>query len=156
MTHSLFLRENLWRHISKTRRATRLKFCTRNAFMAIMTDAKFHFSWLMLTLIFGIQASEPPPPPRAWRKTEKAGPDRVNIEKITPFWVIVNYVLNNFVLSVLSLDHIKNVFLCFLYCMAMERKDLKFVHSRAEKRVGRNKVCQKKGLHIRSGNCRGN
>ena len=32
----------------------------------------------MLTLIFGIRASEPPPP-RAWRTTEKAGPDRVNI-----------------------------------------------------------------------------
>ena len=31
----------------------------------------------MLTLIFGIWASEPPPP-RAWRTTEKAGPDRVN------------------------------------------------------------------------------
>ena len=44
--------------------------------MAIMTHAKFHFNWLMLTLIFGIWASEPPPP-RAWRTTEKAGPDRV-------------------------------------------------------------------------------
>ena len=43
--------------------------------MAIMTYAKFHFNWLMLTLIFGIWASEPPP--RAWRTTEKAGPDRV-------------------------------------------------------------------------------
>ena len=42
--------------------------------MAIMTHAKFHFNWLMLTLIFGIWASEPP---RAWRTTEKAGPDRV-------------------------------------------------------------------------------
>ena len=31
----------------------------------------------MLTLIFGIWASEPPPP-WAWRTTEKAGPDRVN------------------------------------------------------------------------------
>ena len=30
----------------------------------------------MLTLIFGIWASEPP---RAWRTTEKAGPDRVNV-----------------------------------------------------------------------------
>ena len=30
--------------------------------MAIMTDAKFHFNWLMLTLIFGIWASEPPRP----------------------------------------------------------------------------------------------
>ena len=30
--------------------------------MAIMTHAKFHFNWLMLTLIFGIWASEPPPP----------------------------------------------------------------------------------------------
>ena len=43
--------------------------------MAIMIHAKFHFNWLMLTLIFGIWASEPP---RAWRTTEKAGPDRVN------------------------------------------------------------------------------
>ena len=42
--------------------------------MVIMTHAKFHFNWLMLTLIFGIGASEPP---RAWRTTEKAGPDRV-------------------------------------------------------------------------------
>ena len=42
--------------------------------MAIMTHAKFHFNWLMLTSIFGIWASEPP---RAWRTTEKAGPDRV-------------------------------------------------------------------------------
>ena len=42
--------------------------------MAIMTHAKFYFNWLMLTLIFGIWASEPP---RAWRTTEKAGPDRV-------------------------------------------------------------------------------
>ena len=36
--------------------------------MAIMAHAKFHFSRLMLTLIFGI---------RAWQTTEKAGPDRV-------------------------------------------------------------------------------
>ena len=42
--------------------------------MAIVTHAKFNFNWLMLTLIFGIWASEPP---RAWRTTEKAGPDRV-------------------------------------------------------------------------------
>ena len=44
--------------------------------MAIMTHAKFHFNWLMLTSIFGIWASEPPHP-WAWRTTEKAGPDRV-------------------------------------------------------------------------------
>ena len=31
--------------------------------MAIMTHAKFHFNRLMLTLTFGIRASEPPPPP---------------------------------------------------------------------------------------------
>ena len=43
--------------------------------MAIMIHAKFHFNWLMLTLIFGIWASEPP---WAWQTTEKAGPDRVN------------------------------------------------------------------------------
>ena len=45
--------------------------------MDIMTHAKFHFNRLMLTLISGVWASEPPPPPRAWRTTEKAGPDRV-------------------------------------------------------------------------------
>ena len=39
--------------------------------MTIMTHAKFHFNWLMLTLIFGIWASE--------RTTEKAGPDRVKM-----------------------------------------------------------------------------
>ena len=31
--------------------------------MAIMTHAKFDFNWLMLTLIFGIWASEPSPGP---------------------------------------------------------------------------------------------
>ena len=40
----------------------------------IMAHAKFGFNPLMLTLIFGIWASEPL---RAWRTTEKAGPDRV-------------------------------------------------------------------------------
>ena len=50
--------------------------------MDIMTHAKFHFNRLMLTLIFGIRASEPPPPPpRAWRTTEKAGSDRVKMVK---------------------------------------------------------------------------
>ena len=39
--------------------------------MAIMIHAKFHFNWLMLTLIFSIWA---------WRSTEKAGPDRVKFE----------------------------------------------------------------------------
>ena len=45
--------------------------------MALMIPAKFHFNWLMLTLIFGIWASDP----RAWRTTEKAGPDRVKTTK---------------------------------------------------------------------------
>ena len=31
--------------------------------MDIMTHAKFDFNRLMLTLIFAIRASEPPPPP---------------------------------------------------------------------------------------------
>ena len=46
--------------------------------MAIMTHAKFHFNCadrLMLTLIFGIRASEPP-----LRPAEKAGPDRVSLK----------------------------------------------------------------------------
>ena len=42
--------------------------------MNIMTHATFHFNWLILTLIFGIRASETP---WAWRTTEKAGPYRV-------------------------------------------------------------------------------
>ena len=36
-----FFRGKLWHHISKTRKATRLKFCIRNAFMCIMTHARF-------------------------------------------------------------------------------------------------------------------
>ena len=52
--------------------------------MDIMAHAKFR---LMLTLIFGIWAFEPPPlgplspPSRAWRTTEKAGPDRVKMQQ---------------------------------------------------------------------------
>ena len=46
--------------------------------MDIMTHAKFYFNQLMLTLIFGIWASEPPL--RAWQTIEKAGPDRVNLQ----------------------------------------------------------------------------
>ena len=42
-----------------------------------MTHAKFNFNQLMLTLIFGIRASEPL---QAWRTTEKAGPDRVKVQ----------------------------------------------------------------------------
>ena len=42
--------------------------------MAIMTHAKFYFIRLMLTLIFGIWASETP---RASPLTRKAGPDSV-------------------------------------------------------------------------------
>ena len=42
-----------------------------------MTHAKFYFNRLMLTLISAIRASEPP---RAWRTTKKAGPDRVKLE----------------------------------------------------------------------------
>ena len=47
--------------------------------MAIMTHAKFHFNRLMLTLSFGIRASEPPP---AWQTTEKAGLDRVKRKNV--------------------------------------------------------------------------
>ena len=51
--------------------------------MNVMTHAKFHFNRLMLTLTFGIRASEPhSPPPRSWRTPEKAGLDRVKVEKI--------------------------------------------------------------------------
>ena len=88
MTRSLLLREILRRHISKTRRATILKFCIRNAFMAIMSHAKFHFNRLMLTLIFwhlSLRAPPPPPPlppPRAWKIRSACfycGPYRINL-----------------------------------------------------------------------------
>ena len=54
----------------------------------MMTHAKFHFNRLMLTLIFGVWASEPP---RAWRTTEKAGPDRVKSSRV----LILNYLDQN-------------------------------------------------------------
>ena len=45
--------------------------------MDIITHAKFYFSRLMLTFILasGPLSPPPPPPPRAWRTTEKAGPE---------------------------------------------------------------------------------
>ena len=46
----------------ENRTATRFKFCIRHAFMAIMTSEKFHFNLLMVTLIFGIWAFDPPGP----------------------------------------------------------------------------------------------
>ena len=80
MTRSLLPREILWHNISKTRRAISLKFCMRNcAFMDIMTHAEFHFNRLMLTLISGIWASEPPPP-WAWWTTENAGQGHVHMQ----------------------------------------------------------------------------
>ena len=65
------------------KRAINRKFCIRNAFIDILTHAKFNFNQLMLTLIFGIRASELTP--WAWRTTEKAGPDRVKISNINQF-----------------------------------------------------------------------
>ena len=47
-------------------------------------------------------------------------------------------------LSVLTLDHIGNVFLCFLNLCGHGKLDLKFVHGRAEKQVEGNKICPKK------------
>ena len=42
--------------------------------MAIMTHAKCYLNQLMVTLVFGIRAFEPP---WAWQTTGKAGPDWV-------------------------------------------------------------------------------
>ena len=59
--------------------------------MAIMIHAKFHFNWLMLTLIFGIWASEPP---QAWRTTEKAGPDRVKSScRLAQLFLVISAVI---------------------------------------------------------------
>ena len=41
--------------------------------MDIMTHAKFHFNRLMLTLTFGIRASEPPPPPGPGEQLKRPG-----------------------------------------------------------------------------------
>ena len=38
--------------------------------MASITLAKFHLSQLMVTLIFGIWASEPPPGPGDWKDSK--------------------------------------------------------------------------------------
>ena len=55
---------------SKTRQTIRLKFFNRHAFMASITLAKFHLSQLMVTLIFGIWASETPPGPGDWKDSK--------------------------------------------------------------------------------------
>ena len=41
--------------------------------MDIMARAKFHFNQLMLTLIFGIRASEPPLPPGPDERLKRPG-----------------------------------------------------------------------------------
>ena len=82
MSRSLLPKEILWCHI----------FILQ--ILHQMTHAKFHFNRLMLTLIFGIRASEPPPPPWAWRTTEKAEPDRVK-------WSLCIYCLNFVVVSLM-------------------------------------------------------
>ena len=56
--------------------------------------------------------------------------------------------LRKFVLSVLTLDHIENVFLRFFILYGHGDLDLKIVHRRAEKHVGSSKVLSKKGVHI--------
>ena len=49
--------------------------------MAIMTHAKFHFNWLMLTLIFAIWASEPPGPGERLKRPGLIGLKRYLNEK---------------------------------------------------------------------------
>ena len=70
--------------------------------MDIMTHAKFYFNRLMLTLIFAIRASEPP---RAWRTTEKAGPDRVKgfLVETSAFNQIGRHLVTNWLVRVLSI-----------------------------------------------------
>ena len=65
-----------------------------------MTHAKFNFNQLMLTMIFGIRASEPP---RTWRTTEKAGPDRVKLSGLpTPHITTKEYNMMLKVFDVVS------------------------------------------------------
>ena len=74
--------------------------------MDIMTHAKFYFNRLMLTLIFAIRASEPP---RAWRTTKKAGPDRVKEKryrnvfenKVTSFQRLLTPIMDKLSVNIL-------------------------------------------------------
>ena len=52
-------------------------------------------------------------------------------------------------LFVLTIDHIKNVFLCFLKLNGHGKLDLKFVHGRVENWVGSNKICPKRCIDLR-------
>ena len=67
--------------------------------MAIMTHAKFHFNWLMLTLIFGIWAFEPPGPGERLKRPGLIGL-KAKIIIINTFFIITNFktyrYLNNF------------------------------------------------------------
>ena len=64
MTHSLQLRGKFCDVISpKLDKLPDSNFCNRHAFMAAIALAKVHLSRLMVTLIFGIWASEPFPRP---------------------------------------------------------------------------------------------
>ena len=62
-TLSLLLRGIFWCHISKSRSATKVKLCIRNAFM---THALFHSNKLMLTLILASGPLSPPLPQAKW------------------------------------------------------------------------------------------
>ena len=78
MACSRLEREILYRHISQTRTATKLKFFIRHVFVVIMTHAKFYSQSVDGNFDFWHVTSNPSFS-WAWRTTEKAGPDRVNL-----------------------------------------------------------------------------
>ena len=75
MTCSLLQREIWWRHICKTRKATRVEFLHQACFHGYIDSCKVSLQSVDGNLDFwhpGLWS-----PPRAWRTTEKAGRDRV-------------------------------------------------------------------------------
>ena len=58
--------------------------------MDIMTHAKFNFNQLMLTLIFGIWASEPPPPPGPGERLKRPG--LIGLKKYSDYHQVVHEI----------------------------------------------------------------
>ena len=79
MTCSILERKLLWRHISKIRKANKLKFCMFTNIIHTIISTKFQINPLTVTLFSGSgpkdpsplfsvsRPKSPPPPPRSWQ-----------------------------------------------------------------------------------------
>ena len=55
--------------------------------MAILTHAKFHFYRLIVTLVFGIRASEPPLPLRPGERLKRPGLIGLSVREVLVFLI---------------------------------------------------------------------